>query len=418
MRPHRYVFNHFPKTGGLSFIALCRQNLAEADISPHLSDIQLRRARRKRFERYRLIRGHFSIPSQIRVAPDRYAMTLIRHPIRTIASLYQYWRTAPDQSAAISKARELSFPEFVRYYADSPMVVDNPYTHHFAALGINMLGTLADADTLRSTARQNLAAFDFIGLCEEFEASARLLSTELDWRIPVDVPRENSSGSERVFEQIDPETMDFLVERNLLDLELYEYGRALFHQRCKRASQASQWPEASARPRPDQNQPIRFVPFPARPVTERAATIHRVSAVWAGGATARTLQIAIRFRTKERIDGLVAGVAIHNAGGDLVYGNNTNFERLAVQTGTNRDCYAVFFLECRLPPGSYAVTVGLTDLRQLGFHYHWIDSAATFEVPPGDQSGRHQTVCLRRFESTVDSAFASRDCGGDFVTTA
>src|SRR5271169_1688135 len=223
MPPDRFVFNHVPKTAGHSFVALCRQNLAEADISPHLIEVQLRMVRRERFEHYRLIRGHFGIPTQLRVAPDRYTMTLLRHPIRTIASTYQYWRSVQDQSALVAKARELSFPEFVRYYGDSPSLVHNPYTHHFAALGINTLGTFADDDTLCATARRNLAAFDFIGLSEEFEASARLLTQELGWRISAEMPRENSSGSERVFEQIDPETMDFLVERNRLDLELYEY---------------------------------------------------------------------------------------------------------------------------------------------------------------------------------------------------
>jgi len=402
MPPDRFVFNHFPKTGGNSFLALCRQNLAEADISPHLVENQLRLARREQFGHYRLIRGHFSIPTQVRVAADRYTMTLLRHPIRTIASLYQFWRIVPDLGASVAKARELSFPEFVRFYRDSPAVARNPYTHHFAALGINMLGPLADDDTLRATARHNLAAFDFIGLCEEFEASARLLSRELDWRMPAEMPRENSSNSESVFEQIDPETMDYLVERNRLDLELYEYGRALFHQRCNRVSQALQRPEGPALPRTDQNEPIGFVRFPARPVTERGATIHRVSAVWARGEATSTLEIAIRFRTKETIDDFVANVDIYHADGEFVHRCNTNVERLAVQNAPDRDCNATFILDCRLPQGSYTVTAAVTELRRLGFNYHWIDGAASFEVPPGDPSSGELTVCLRHFESTVD----------------
>jgi len=395
-------------------MALCRQNLAEADISPHLGENHLRMARRERFEQYRLIRGHFSIPSQVRVAPDRYTMTLIRHPIRRIASLYSYWRIVADNSAQVARARELSFAEFVRYYAESPTVVRNTYTHHFAALGINQLGPLADEDTLRATARHNLAAFDFIGVCDEFEASARLLSAELDWRIPAEVPRENSSGSEHVFAQIDPETMDFLVERNQLDLELYEYGRALFHQRCNQASQASRRPPGFAPPRSDQKEPIRFVPFPARPVTKRAATIQRASAVWEGGPASRTLKIAIKFRTTERMDDLVIGVAVYNADGEFVYGNNTNIERQAVENAPDRDCDAAFILDCGLPPGSYAVTLALSQLRRLGFHFHWVDGAAAFEVPLGNESSGEHTTSLRRFETTVAPAFAQ----GQSVTSA
>jgi len=414
MPARRFVFNHFPKTGGNSFLALCRKNLAEADISPHLTEIELRMAPRERFEHYRLIRGHFSIPTQVRIAPGSYTLTLLRHPIRTIASTYQFWRIVPDRSAAIMKARELSFAEFVRFYGDSPLVIRNPYTHHFAGLRVNMLGVRADDATLRASARHNLAAFDYIGICEEFEASARLLSRELEWRIPAAMPRENSSGSEPVFEQIDPETMDFLVERNRLDLELYEYGRELFHQRCSQALRGSEGP---ATPRPDQHEPARFVAFPASAVTEGGATIDGVSAVWTPSGS-RTLEIAIRFRTKDRIEGLVAGVAIYSADGELVYGNNTNIERLAVENAPDRNCCAAFILDCELPPGCYAVTVALTQLRRLGFHYHWIDGAAHFEVPPGGPSSAEQKICLRRFESKVDPTFDPRDCDGDFTKSA
>ena len=136
MSPFRYVFNHIPKTGGISFLALCGQNLPESEISPHLVEHQLQRAPRERYEHYRLIRGHFSILSQMRAAPERYAMTLLRAPIRRIASLYNYWRSYPDQSAsAVVKAHELSFADFVRYYEESPDIICNPYTHHFAARG-------------------------------------------------------------------------------------------------------------------------------------------------------------------------------------------------------------------------------------------------------------------------------------------
>jgi len=408
MPPYRYVFNHFPKTAGSSFLALCRHNLAESEISPPLVENQLREARVERFQRYRLIRGHFGIASQMRVAPDRYSMTLLRDPIRRTASLYSYWRTLSDQNAAVAKARESSFAEFVRYYAESPVVVCNPYTHHFAALRINILGTLADDDTLLAFARQNLAAFDFVGICEEFEASAQLLCRELDWRMPAEVPRENVSGSERTFEQIDRETMDLLVERNRLDLELYEYGRALFHQRCDEAGRAAQRPGRSALGRCAQTEPGRFVLFPLKPVTERIAAVHQVSAGWQGGAALQTLEIAIKFRTRERIDDLAIGVTIHSADGEWVYSTNTAVERRGVENAPDRDCYALFTLDCGLAPGSYVLTVGLTQLRRLGIHCDRIEGAATFEVPSDHQSTADRTVSLRRFESGVGPAFVPR----------
>jgi hypothetical protein len=36
--PKHYIFNHNPKTGGNSLLAVCRDNLEPAEISPHLNE--------------------------------------------------------------------------------------------------------------------------------------------------------------------------------------------------------------------------------------------------------------------------------------------------------------------------------------------------------------------------------------------
>jgi len=115
---------------------------------------------------------------------------------------------------------------------------------------------------------------------------------------------------------------------------------------------------------------------------------------------------------------LVAGIAIYDAAGEYVYGDNTNIERLAVENAPDHDCSATFILDGGLPPGSYAVTAALSELRRVGFYFDWIDSAATFEVPAGDHASGKPTLCLRRFESAVGPALTPPHCGGDFVKSA
>ena len=178
MLPKHYIFNHIPKTGGNSLLAVCRDNLEPAEISPHLTDHEIRLMPAARFEHYKLIAGHFSVLTQAGFCRSRYSMTLLRDPIKRIFSAYTFWRTAPEYNPVTSNAKESSFTDFVRYFADSPAIIHNPYTHHFAAIGRDCPGYSADAAALMATAKHNLAAFDFVGICEELGRSLRLLCHE------------------------------------------------------------------------------------------------------------------------------------------------------------------------------------------------------------------------------------------------
>ena len=192
MRPSHYIFNHLAKTGGTSLLAICRHNLAASEISPHLTEEEVLSSD-LHWERYRLIGGHFSLLAQARFSRNRYSITLLRDPIQAIISTYTFWRIASDSGPLTAKAKELSFKDFVRYFADAPAVILNRATHHFAALGRDVSVHRRDKYSLLAAAKQNLTAFDFVSICEEFERSARLLCQELGWQLPVPFPHENRS---------------------------------------------------------------------------------------------------------------------------------------------------------------------------------------------------------------------------------
>jgi hypothetical protein len=181
------IFNHVPKTGGISLLSVCKQNLPPLEISPHLTEDQMRTALPARFERYRLIAGHFSIPSQGRLPRGRYTMTMLREPIRRICSLYTYWRNFPEYTEMTGTAKRFSFPDFVRYLVDSPTVVHNCCTYHFAGV-TGVSGYMGDEASLLTAAKHNLAEFHFVGVTEEMERSVRLLCADLGWPTPASFP--------------------------------------------------------------------------------------------------------------------------------------------------------------------------------------------------------------------------------------
>jgi hypothetical protein len=373
--PKHYIFNHIPKTGGISLLAVCGQNLDPAEISPHLGSGGVSLAPVARFEHYKLIQGHFSVLAQAGVCRSRYSMTLLRDPIRRIFSTYTFWRTEPENPWT-AKAKELPFADFVRYFMDSPAIVHNPYTHHLAAIGRDCGAYSADESALLAVAKRNLAAFNFVGICEEFSRSVSLLCAELGWRAPSLMPHQNRTASEDRFGGIDSQTMEILRDRNRIDLELYKFAVQLFHAREAGVG------TASSSEFPDSVEPNHFVPFPAPYDPNRRATIQWVSAEWVGDESSRILEIAVAFKTRVPIAGLSLDIRVVDVAENIVWSTDTSSECLELDYEPGRDCRAAFLSECALPRGIYFVTVALSELRRIGFYDHWINHATSFMVAP------------------------------------
>lgn len=373
---------------------MCGDNLEPSKISPHLDHAEMHLMPAARFERYRLIAGHFSLLAQMRFCRDRYSMTLLRDPIRRIFSAYTFWSVERDDPVP-AKVKELKFADFVRYFADSPHIIQNPYTHHLAALGRDCGAYPPDERALLACAKRNLAAFNFVGICEHLGRSLRLLCAELGWRAPATAPRENRSFSENQFGGIDPRTLDILRDRNRLDLELYEYAVQLFNAREARAAAASELPGGV--------ESNHFVPFPAPDNAERRATVQSLSAAWVGDEASIVLDVAVGFKAHVPIAELTLGIQFNSPAGDIVWGTNTSMAFLELNYEPGRDCRATFTMECFLPRGMYFVAVALSEPRRLGFHDHWIDRAAYFTVAPprAARSRYHRGVQLREFSSVV-----------------
>ena len=396
--PARYIFNHVPKTGGLSLLAICRHNLDSGQISPHLTDTELRLGPVAQVEPYTLIAGHFSLAAHAKVSAGRYSVTLLREPIRKIYSTYTFWRQSPEVSSLTSKAKELSFADFVRYFEYHPQVILNPYTYHFAGFGTEILDNGATGPTLLAAAKHNLSAFDFIGICEEYEQSARLLCEELGWQLPEPIPHVNRTGSEEELDGIDRQTLEILHDRNQLDCQLYAYARTLFEAR-KRAHPRSVEPGSEDAQPP---KPKSFLPFPAPSKKEREARIESVSAAWLPDGDSQVLEVAVKFRTKVEIAGLILGLAFFDGAGNNVWGTNTLLEGIELRHKPHCDCHATFVVQCA-QAGIYSVTAAVHRPDRFGIHDHWLGRAASFEVAalPGPLPANLFT--LRQIRSTVDS---------------
>jgi len=398
MYPTHYIFNHFQKTGGISLASLCRATLGVDAVSPLLLEDDIRIAP-ERFEHFRLIAGHFHVFTQARFAHDRFSMTILREPIARIVSGYNFWRKSPEHNFLLTAAKEMSFTDYVHYFIDSPLI-DNNYSHFFAMIGRDCPGYPPDAAGRLAAAKRNLAAFDFVGITEEFDRSVHLLCRELGWPTPASIPHENSSDSEAVLANIDPPTLKILQDRNQLDSELYRYGVRLFHERGKNRSTGL---AVAIRRTVEQRT---FVPFHLPSNPSRRAVIQSVCARWEPDDSERTLDISVDFTTTAWLPELSLDIQVHDASGALVWKVNTTENLLNLNSEKAGSYRATFRLECALPANVYLVTVGLFDPRRFGFHEHWIDRATLFEVARSPENAplQLQGVRLQSFRCIADSS--------------
>lgn len=391
MLPTRYIFNHIPKTGGTSLLAICRYNLPESQISPHLRQAELSSGSRGRLQAYALIAGHFSLAAHTSLSSGRYSMTLLRDPIRTIHSTYVYWRGVSENNPLVAKAKELSFADFVEYFYHTSLIT-NPFRHYFAGASFSVSDNSLDGPRLLATAKHNLSIFNFVGICEEFERSARLLCRELGWQLPEQVPHENRSGSEREADNITPATMRILRERNQLDFELYAYAIKLM-QKQERLSLSA---DEHRTEYPSQ----RFLPCPI--LSYSRASFQSVSAAWLPGTQSGVLEFAVTFRTRVHVPDLILGVAIFDEDGKNMWGTNTLLEGLKLQNESGCTCCAAFIVQCDAPPATYSVTVALHQLRLHDAHDHWLDHAAFFQVERNAGSVNGGSFKLLQFHSSLE----------------
>lgn len=364
----------------------------------------IRLVRPEHFEHYRLIRGHFSVLTQMGFSRNRYSMTLVRDPLQTILSTYNFWRTRPEGDPLTQQAKSLSFPDFVRRFAGCPSILHNPYTHHFAALSRDYPEE-PDEKELLAAAKHNLAAFDFVGVCEQFEDTVRLLCQAVGWTLPREIPHENRSGRAQLLDSIDDETERALREYNRLDLELYSYAVGLFRARSDAAEPAkTQKPQ----PAPDNTAAAlsarnRFVAFPLPQFPARRACIRQVTAAQEPGAR---ITVTVTYAITEPISQVLVAILIYDAEGNIAYGPVASLDRPALPLPSEDQRQVTFQVAREFEPQTYFVTAALEDARRPGVRYDWMDRAAVFSVAPPPKLESSASKLGRRFARLLFGPFS------------
>jgi hypothetical protein len=177
----------------------------------------------------RAVVGHFSFGLHTLVYRPTTYLTMVRHPLDRVASLFYHLKRWPrygenepwlERVGLSPLGADTSLHEFVRTYPLREL--DNDQTRRVA--GMDPEYGKCDRSLL-DLAKANIEQiFSFVGVMERFEECVQAAADLFGWSVQPSDYRENENTERRPTSSIPRETREAILERNDLDLELYAFA--------------------------------------------------------------------------------------------------------------------------------------------------------------------------------------------------
>lgn len=217
------MFVHIPKTAGTTFNSVLsyqyghRRSLWIPWDHVCVQDTLCRLGDEDR-ARLTLVRGHVPFGWHEHInRPVRY-ITMLRHPVDRVVSLYYYFKQGPDcHEHRLAKSCG-SVEEFVA--SEATLQVDNDQVRRLSGRALGFGEVTSEA--LRA-AITHVTHFACVGLTERFDESILLMARALDWWWPVFYLSSNITRKRPSLTEISSSTRSLIEKYNEHDLALYEH---------------------------------------------------------------------------------------------------------------------------------------------------------------------------------------------------
>jgi Sulfotransferase family len=241
------MFFHIPKTAGTSLAAILAKQfrpsailqVAETQyprVQKHLHRVAHRVMSKKEYleiknipdyqlGHYKLIRGHLLFDPPIFQTRRMAYMTMLRHPIERLFSLYQHVHSIHDNSL-YEEIKSLSFEAALELERFQIEARDQMTAYILRRKPVNQKD-IEEAYT-------KLEQMHFIGITEYFETSMHLLHYTFGWKYHAQETRLNSSLIKVDRSQLSPQTYERLQDLTRFDQMFYDYGVRIFNERCRK----------------------------------------------------------------------------------------------------------------------------------------------------------------------------------------
>ncbi|HEX8474147.1 MAG TPA: sulfotransferase family 2 domain-containing protein [Pyrinomonadaceae bacterium] len=220
------IYLHIPKTGGLTLRSIIERNFPSDSIhhidgSPGSKErfIELPEATRRRIN---VLRGHMPFGLHAHLYGRADYLTMLRHPVERIISLYYYILATPNNNFHAEVAgRRMSLADFVESRISQ---AKNHQTRMISGLENRF------DDAALEVAKANLRThFTAVGLNEKFDESLILFKRLLGWNNIFYVKRNVTKKRPRLRDVPDA-TVKLIEKQNALDTELYEFAAQRFRE--------------------------------------------------------------------------------------------------------------------------------------------------------------------------------------------
>jgi len=391
----KFFFDHIYKAAGSTIDRLfvdrlgmhrCTQGLVEPAISALVCHAD---------KTY--ITGHFSFSPRDEFNPERYNLTLLRHPVDRLISHYFFARNdvaLRGGDATIEFTKEL---DLEAYYAsdvsDVLNLASNFQARHYATLEWDGTEELDD-ERILALAKKALHRYDLVGVFHRLEEFAETLFADAGWGLMPELPRVNMTSHRPGLAEVSELVKLKLIAMNQLDIALYDYAsnmfdamrRQVFRGLAQKVSSLSSLDSVSpCLANTDVVATQVFLPKPKeygnRRVEAQVVSVlgemSNSNNIFAG----ENVLVRIELMAHEAIDSMTVGIRIQDANGRIIYGVNTRSLGKTLTVTQSGPFWVEYSFRNDLGFGMYSISVAVHSSHTIPeVIYHWKDSAAWFEV--------------------------------------